>query len=688
VNTKSKILIVDDAELNRSVLADILDEKYEIIEAENGLEAIAQIERNKRELSLVLLDIMMPEVDGFEVLAIMNKNKWLEQIPVIIISSETSPAYIENAYDLGAMEYISRPFEPRTVQHRVSHMIMLYSKQKHLENMVTEQMLEKEKSNQIMVDVLSHIVEFRNGESGMHVLNIRLVTELLLRRLCAVTDRYRDIQTKIPLIANASALHDIGKISIDEKILNKPDRLTAEEYETMKFHSIAGANMLEKTQYYPKEELVKIARDICRWHHERYDGGGYPDGLVGDEIPIEAQVVALADVYDALTHERVYKKAYSHEQSMQMIMDGRCGVFNPLLLRCLTDIGTDLEKELKICSLGKIPKMEAHDLAQSLLQSGNASNRTLALLEQERVKYQFFAAMSREIQFEYSFQTDMLVLSEWGAARLGLPEITIYSAEKHALQKMMEADDYSNLREQILSASHGEPTVIKSYRLNIRGQRRWHKILARPLWSGEDLDEIIGIIGKCIDVHDELTEVNSLKQVASTDELTGLYRREFARRKITETLAEDTEAEKRFALILFDLDLFKNANDQYGHVFGDQVLRAVAHRLQKVVRNSDVVARAGGDEFMIFLEYKADIDSAAKRIFTSLNGTYNGFDTTISMGIALAPTDATEYEKLFHYADQALYTVKHKGRNGYCFYDKSMTSPFSALSPISNDNHS
>ena len=688
MNTKSKILIVDDAELNRSVLADILDEKYEIIEAENGLEAIAQIERNKRELSLVLLDIMMPEADGFEVLAIMNKNKWLEQIPVIIISSETSPAYIENAYDLGAMEYISRPFEPRTVQHRVSHMIMLYSKQKHLENMVTEQMLEKEKSNQIMVDVLSHIVEFRNGESGMHVLNIRLVTELLLRRLCAVTDRYRDIQTKIPLIANASALHDIGKISIDEKILNKPDRLTAEEYETMKFHSIAGANMLEKTQYYPREELVKIARDICRWHHERYDGGGYPDGLVGDEIPIEAQVVALADVYDALTHERVYKKAYSHEQSMQMIMDGRCGVFNPLLLRCLTDIGTDLEKELKICSLGKIPKMEAHDLAQSLLQSGNASNRTLALLEQERVKYQFFAAMSREIQFEYSFQTDMLVLSEWGAARLGLPEITIYSAEKHALQKMMEADDYSNLREQILSASHGEPTVIKSYRLNIRGQRRWHKILARPLWSGEDLDEIIGIIGKCIDVHDELTEVNSLKQVASTDELTGLYRREFARRKITETLAEDTEAEKRFALILFDLDLFKNANDQYGHVFGDQVLRAVAHRLQKVVRNSDVVARAGGDEFMIFLEYKADIDSAAKRIFTSLNGTYNGFDTTISMGIALAPTDATEYEKLFHYADQALYTVKHKGRNGYCFYDKSMTSPFSALSPISNDNHS
>ncbi len=684
MKTRDMILIVDDAELNRSLLADILGEKYDIIEAENGLQAISQIEKNKHDLSLVLLDIMMPEVDGFGVLAIMNKSKWLEQIPVIIISAETAPTYIDNAYDLGALEYVSRPFDPRTVQHRVSNVIMLYSKQKHLENMVTEQMLEKEKSNQIMVNVLSHIVEFRNGESGMHVLNIRLITELLLKQLCAVTDQYCEIRSKIPLIANASALHDIGKISIDEKILNKPGRLTAEEYEIMKFHSAAGANMLEKTQYYPDEELVRIARDICRWHHERYDGMGYPDGLVGDAIPIEAQVVALADVYDALTHKRVYKEAYSHEKSLRMIMDGQCGAFNPLLLRCMADIGTDLERELKVCSLGKIPKMEAQDLAQSLLQSGNASNRTLALLEQERIKYQFFATMSREIQFEYNFQTDLLVLSEWGASQLNLPEIMIYSAESHKPQDMIETDDYRNLRDEILSASHSEPAVIKSYRLNIRGKRRWHKILARPLWLGEDTTEIIGIIGKCIDIHDELTEMDSLKRVAITDELTGLYRREFARRKIIETLAADKAAHKRFALMLFDVDNFKNANDQHGHVFGDQVLRTVARRAQEVVRNSDVVARAGGDEFMIFFEYSTDITSVAERIFNSLGDVYNGFDTTISMGVALASTDAMEYDELFQHADQALYSAKHKGRNRYCFYDETMANLFSVLSPIAD----
>lgn len=214
MKTRNKILIVDDAELNRSLLTDILSEEYDILEAENGLQAIAQIERNKHKISVVLLDIMMPEVDGFEVLAIMNKNRWLEQIPVIIISAETTSNYIDNAYDLGAIEYVSRPFDAKTIQRRISNIIMLYSKQKHLENMVTEQMLEKEKSNLIMVELLSHIVEFRNGESGMHVLNIRSITEMLLKRLCAVSDQHHDIQTKFPLIANASHCTILGKFPL------------------------------------------------------------------------------------------------------------------------------------------------------------------------------------------------------------------------------------------------------------------------------------------------------------------------------------------------------------------------------------------------------------------------------------------------------------------------------------------
>lgn len=281
-----------------------------------------------------------------------------------------------------------------------------------LESMVTEQMLEKEKNNLLMVEILSNIVEFRNGESGLHVLHIRVLTEILLKRLLKITNQYKLSASSVALITNASALHDIGKISIPESILNKPGRLTPEEYEIMKTHSAIGARILENAPYHQQEELIQIAHDICRWHHERYDGRGYPDGLKGEEIPISAQVVSLADVYDALTSVRVYKPAYPHQTAMQMILNGECGAFNPLLLQCLVEAGPHIEKELKVRSTDGISKAEAQHLTNELLQSGNVSNRTLALLEQERTKYQFFASMSKEIQFEYNLRTDLLSVSE------------------------------------------------------------------------------------------------------------------------------------------------------------------------------------------------------------------------------------------------------------------------------------
>lgn len=460
---QNKVLIVDDSELNRSLLADMLCNEYEILEAENGLQAMKLLEYRHFEISLILLDIVMPEMDVFEVFAMMNRNKWIEQIPVIIISAETTAAYIDTAYDLGATEFVSRPFDPKTIRRRVSNTIMLYSKQKFLENAVTEQLLEKEKSNLIMVEVLSHIVEFRNGESGIHVFNIRTITEMLLKQLCALYDEYRYLQCKILLIANASSLHDIGKISIDEQILNKPGKLTPDEYEKIKEHSSVGAKMLEKTRYYPNEEIVRIARDICKWHHERYDGRGYPDGLVGDEIPIEAQVVSLADVYDALTHKRVYKEAYSHQKAFEMIFSGQCGSFNPLLLKCMKDIGPKLERDLKLCSLGHVTKEELKKITRNILQSGEESNRTLALLEQERIKYQFISAMSKEILFEYKQQTDVLTLSEEGAVQLGLPEIMVNVKEDRLYKRMMKDEDYLDLRNKLMGALPSKPTISENY---------------------------------------------------------------------------------------------------------------------------------------------------------------------------------------------------------------------------------
>lgn len=341
---KQEILIVDDSNINREILSEMLGDEYIIHEAASGEECIDLLSQYGTGISLVLLDIIMPEMDGFEVLDYMAEHHWIDDIPIIMISSEDSASSIRKAYEFGVSDYISRPFDSRVVYQRVFNTIKLYAKQRRLISLVSDQMYEKDKNNRMMISILSQIVEFRNGESGSHVVNIKRITELLLDRLPMRTNKYTVSGTEQLLIPMAAALHDIGKIGIDDKILNKPGRLTKEEFEIMKTHSAIGANMLESLEQFRDEPLLKIAHDICRWHHERYDGRGYPDGLKGDEIPISAQIVSVADVYDALVSERVYKKAYSHEKAMALILNGECGTFNPVLVECLKDIQNELAK--------------------------------------------------------------------------------------------------------------------------------------------------------------------------------------------------------------------------------------------------------------------------------------------------------------------------------------------------------
>lgn len=345
---RQQILIVDDSELNREILSEMLHTDFRILEAEDGAQALEMLQQQGTGISLVLLDIIMPVLDGFGVLSYMAREHIIEDIPVIMISSDDSEKNIRRAYELGVSDYISRPFDAKVVYQRVFNTIKLYAKQRRLITLVTDQIYEKEKSSRMMVSILSQIVEFRNGESGLHVRHINILTEMLLDRLMQKTGRYHLNWNEQYLITLASSLHDIGKIGIDEKILNKPGRLTAEEFEEMKKHTVIGEEILCSLELYQNELLVKVAREICRWHHERYDGRGYPDGLKGEEIPISAQVVSLADVYDALVSDRVYKKAYSHEKAIRMILNGECGVFNPLLLECLLDI----EDKIRIRILG------------------------------------------------------------------------------------------------------------------------------------------------------------------------------------------------------------------------------------------------------------------------------------------------------------------------------------------------
>ena len=385
---KYRILVVDDSEMNREILSEILNEEYDIIEADSGDTCIDMLRKYETGISLVLLDIVMPGMDGFGVLNYMNRHHYLEDIPVIMISSEDSTETVRRAYEMGVSDYINRPFDAGVVHRRVYNTIKLYAKQRRLIALITNQVYEKEKNNRMMVGILSQIVEFRNGESGSHVLNINIFTGMLLESLVQHTDKYDLSWSERLLITTASALHDIGKIGIDDKILNKPGRLTDEEFKIMQNHTIIGASILENMGSYQDEELMKVAYQICRWHHERYDGKGYPDGLKGDEIPISAQVVSLADVYDALVSERVYKKAYSHEKAIEMITNGECGCFNPILLECLLDIQDRIKRKMKTGTPEDNPFKKREKKAE--------------LKEFENAKEDFMDVVSKNIEKEYS----------------------------------------------------------------------------------------------------------------------------------------------------------------------------------------------------------------------------------------------------------------------------------------------
>lgn len=666
---KEKILIVDDSEMNRSILMDILETDYDILEAENGEQAIKMLEKYNIDISLVLLDIVMPVMDGFEVLAVMNQYHWIDDVPVVMISAANSSKFIEKAYDSGVTDFISRPFDPAIVYRRVQNTIMLYSKQRKLVGMIADQIYEKEKRNNLMVAILSHIVEFRNGESGLHVLHVQTITELLLSALNRKSDKYHLSKAEISLISVSSALHDIGKIAIDEKILNKPGRLTDEEFKIMKTHSEIGFSMLEELPFYQNEELVKIAKEICRWHHERYDGRGYPDGLKGDEIPISAQVVSIADVYDALTSERVYKKAFSHEKAMDMIINGECGSFNPLLLECLKDLGTGIKDELSVTAMNLNTDKEIKSIADEIHQHSelSASERTLELLEYERKKYDFFATMSQEIQFEYTNSPAMLIISERGARKLGLDESILDPMHNETLIRCLGKEGLEKVAKILKQTTIEKTDVEFELKVRINGVEKWQKVVIRTLW--DDSSSLTRFFGKLSDLEQKQAEFSKLEKLTKYDELTGLYNRLTVKEEIKEKVKTNENA--RYTIAIFDIDDFDAINEKYGHAFGDEVLKKIADVLSKNVNLSDTIARIGGDEFLIFYEDKADYPEYIDDVFKALLIEHENVNISISMGIS--NRDHKEnFTKLAGNAYIALSKAKSDGKKCYRTYDESM----------------
>ena len=347
VHRRQSVLIVDDSELNRKMLGQMLGSRFDIAEAASGEACLQLLEQNATGISIVLLDIHMPGIDGFTVLEEMNQKNLLEQIPVIMISSEDTVDAVRRAFDLGASDYISRPFDAKVVYQRIINTIQLYAKQRRLSDMAADLAFEKERASRMMIGILSQVVEKRNGESRDHVQRVAQLTSMLLAGLAQKTDRYPLTREMRRTIATAAALHDIGKMEICEDLLHKEGPLTEAERRTLQSHTPLGAQMLEEQPECRDDAFARTAYNICRWHHERYDGGGYPDGLQGEQIPIEAQVVGLADVYERLVSRPVDGRARTHSEVVQMICTGVCGAFNPLLLDCLQDMEVEIARAMQ-----------------------------------------------------------------------------------------------------------------------------------------------------------------------------------------------------------------------------------------------------------------------------------------------------------------------------------------------------
>lgn len=649
MSRKINILIADDSRINRSLLIDILSDYYNTIEAENGREVLSKLKQEQKKISLVLLDILMPEMDGFEVLEEMKKHTWGKDIPVIIISSETSVKSIRKGFEYGVSDYINKPFDHEIVLQRVQNTIMLHEKLDKLKQTITQQMLETEKNNTLMVDILSSIVEFRNGESGLHVIRIRIITEILLEEIAYWFPKYKITKDKISLISNAAALHDIGKISIAEEILNKPGRLSTDEFEIMKKHTIIGDEMLTNIKFGQQESLINYSREICRWHHERWDGKGYPDGLKEMQIPISAQIVALADVYDALVSERVYKKTICHEEAVKMILNGECGVFNPDLIKCFKQVSSHLLQDIEEHSLKQERIFNLYNIMYDKPEVDDIAERTMVFKEKERIKYLTLASISSEVSFDYEIDSDTITFYGRHEEEFGIPKKISNCQNNLKKYNFFDKKTIEIITRKVLQNSNHNQLIKEIINLKaVNGKINEYELVIKLIYYHDSVYGVIGRISKVVKAASKELNLEGIEYCSYQNDLYNQVTGEFL-------VSRDLIFTKPInaAVIFFKIEKRENENTDLN------LLKLISTKINNKLLNDEIVAGLDDLEIMVYLKedsQKLLVDKyqgICKLVIDTLNGNYK-----LKKGMAFYPQDGISCHQLLNYAKKASLTME------------------------------
>lgn len=679
MDARNTILIIDDVIVNRLALRELFVHDYEILEAGNGVEGLALLEEHKDTIAIILLDILMPEMDGYEFLEIMNRRGLLEDIPVIVISGIDGISTETRSLDLGAEELILKPFEPRAVRKRVENVLNAHRYKQYLESLVATQKNRIARANQAILETLSRLIHHRNMESGQHNVRIGKYTSALLHDLAAHCPDFRLSSEDIDLICSATLLHDVGKIVIPDAILNKPGTLTPEEFEIMKTHTQEGCDIISSLADIGRSDFLRYAYQICRYHHERWLGEGYPDGLSGRDIPLWAQAVGVADVYDALVNPRVYKPAIPHEEAVQLIEKGQCGSFSPEVLESFhrlspvfREIATSCSDEALKVDVDRLVREFAAGIDQNACPAEKNDNRYESLLH-------CVEATVLEVDLDHNHY--MLVHPNSSEIPLPGPQGTFSDLQKQLLEKEVEEGFRQKLRFWLDKA-------VRMVRRNrpLTGDiecRLWNSVYDRYLWykvvissrgpTSRQFLLLFRNINAAMEIRDE--NRNLIKE-NELDQMTGVFNKVTIESKIRTVLNARPDGIQH-ALLVIDVDDFKIVNDSSGHLIGDRVLRATADIIRRHVRSSDLVGRLGGDEFVVLMRdipNTAIVESKVNSLVSSFSKSMldchiNGQYITISVGIAISPWNGEDYAGLFECADKALYQAKYCGKAQWKMYD-------------------